>query len=665
MFKNISFLLACGMFSYAFSSVKSIPVVSSFVAVGGNGTVIQTQDNTNWYFNKVDSNKTLSSVYQSYDGNLIIYGDGVNFISKDGILWTSTINSNLLQNIVENTIGQFVGIGVNGYIYISKDGETWSDGIKQVNLLSSIATDNNLFVTVGINGTILSSKDGVTWTASNKVTSQTLYGVAYGSLGFFSVGAFGTILSSSDGQNWVTQTSGTNTDLYSISYNGNNTVKYIAVGKNGIIVTSNDGVSWVKQVSGVTETLYSVAGDNAGNYMAVGQNGVALLSNDGINWKQLNSGTTNDLYSVTAALLSPSQPQYYSIGGNISGLNSDQSITLIDAVGGQITVTGSGNFTLPNKLLSGTNYNIVIYQQPLKQTCNISNNNGVVKNMVNNILVQCNNQINIKFTQIAKIGDWPNFNHMWLVSWVDQSGNAYVFDGNVLWKWDGIQWTNMTPNPLPTNWPKFNQVVSWVDQSGNAFLFGIDSSGFMELWKWDGVQWTNMTPSALPTNWPIMNNNTMSSWVDQSGNAYVFGGNVLWKWDGVQWTNMTPSPLPTNWPMLFGSFQFSWVDRLGNAYILGSSYGGINLWKWDGSQWYHIFQNSDNWPPCLFMPWMNKSGNVYMFCYNVLWKWDGSQWYHIFQNSDNWPSSSYTSWIGKSGNAYIFDQYGNLWEVTE
>jgi hypothetical protein len=246
------------------------------------------------------------------------------------------------------------------------------------------------------------------------------------------------------------------------------------------------------------------------------------------------------------------------------------------------------------------------------------------------------------------------------VSWTDVSGNFWLFGGegyaassggrlNDLWRWDGTDWTWMSGSdginqngvygtkgiPDPGNVPGSRKfAVSWTDSSGNLWLFGgygYPASGssydhLNDLWRWDGSDWTWMSGSDVtnqngvygtkrtpdPANVPG-SRYTSVSWIDDSGNLWLFGGdgydasgslgmlNDLWKWDGSDWTWMSGSdvinqngvygtkgtPDSANVPgARYGAV--SWTDSSGNLWLLGGygypasgELGNLNdLWKY-------------------------------------------------------------------------------------
>jgi hypothetical protein len=159
------------------------------------------------------------------------------------------------------------------------------------------------------------------------------------------------------------------------------------------------------------------------------------------------------------------------------------------------------------------------------------------------------------------------------ISWIDSSGNFWLFGGdgydsagtngflNDLWKYSAGQWTwtggSAVANQSGTygglgvvsssNMPGArNSELRWIDNSGNLWLFGgggYDSAGTLgtlnDLWEFNSGQWTWMSGSnianqsgvygilgqAAPDNIPGGRFHGVS-WIDGSGNFWVFGGNI-------------------------------------------------------------------------------------------------------------------------------------------
>jgi|SRR5580700_6360269 hypothetical protein len=218
------------------------------------------------------------------------------------------------------------------------------------------------------------------------------------------------------------------------------------------------------------------------------------------------------------------------------------------------------------------------------------------------------------------------------ISWIDASGNLWLFGGidinsngsigelNDLWKYSNSEWTWVSgsnlPNqsgvygtqglPAPGNVPGArNWAVGWIDSSGSLWLFGGASSAgtglLNDLWKYSNGQWTWMSGSSQVNQPGTYGNGSMPgargnpvSWVDSSGNFWLFGGegfdstgnedflNDLWKYSNGQWVWVSGAklgnqngvygaggtPAPGNIP---GARLRSaaWTDANGNLWLFG------------------------------------------------------------------------------------------------
>jgi len=251
-------------------------------------------------------------------------------------------------------------------------------------------------------------------------------------------------------------------------------------------------------------------------------------------------------------------------------------------------------------------------------------------------------------------------------SWTDASGSFWLFGGlgydsvgheaslNDLWKYRAGEWTWVGGSALtnnngvygtlgvadPGNIPGArSEAAVWVDSSGALWLFGgegYDASNTIvgqlsDLWKYSGGQWTWMAgPKVMnqkgvygSQGTPAAGNNPGGrmgaySWIDASGNLWLFGGNAydsngtsgnindLWKFSGGQWTWMAGSKVISQ-PPVYGTqgtpaannipgarcYGSAWTDASGNLWLFGgggfyaaNSAGALNdLWKYSGGQW--------------------------------------------------------------------------------
>jgi hypothetical protein len=80
----------------------------------------------------------------------------------------------------------------------------------------------------------------------------------------------------------------------------------------------------------------------------------------------------------------------YTIGGNVSGLSSGTSVTLLDNTSDSVTVSSNTTFAFAKALASGTMYKVTVGTLPTGETCAIANGSGTVAaaNIIN-VAVSC------------------------------------------------------------------------------------------------------------------------------------------------------------------------------------------------------------------------------------------------------------------------------------
>lgn len=304
------------------------------------------------------------------------------------------------------------------------------------------------------------------------------------------------------------------------------------------------------------------------------------------------------------------------------------------------------------------------------------------------------------------------------VSWIDSSDILWLFGGNNddlfsdLWKFDGTRWTWVSGDNIvnqagiygtkgvaaDANKPGGRDLsVSWIDTSDNLWLFGgglINNNN--DLWKFDGSRWTWVSgdntanqSGIYGTKGVASDNNKPGgrwgsiSWIDLSGNLWLFGGmgidgsgshgslNDLWKFDGTRWTWVSGDNT-INQTGVYGAkgvaadvnkpggrwASISWIDSNDNLWLFGgvsqdlSNFIFFNdLWKFDGSRWTWVSGDNIVNQPGVYgtrgaaaasnkpgahahsVSWIDSNGNLWLFggvtyatpgnfgFYNDLWKY--------------------------------------------
>ena len=80
----------------------------------------------------------------------------------------------------------------------------------------------------------------------------------------------------------------------------------------------------------------------------------------------------------------------YSVGGNLSGLNSGATVTLLNNGANALAVKANGAFTFTKQLPGGASYDVTVGTQPAGQTCTVTGGSGkVAAANVKSVLVTC------------------------------------------------------------------------------------------------------------------------------------------------------------------------------------------------------------------------------------------------------------------------------------
>jgi N-acetylneuraminic acid mutarotase len=350
------------------------------------------------------------------------------------------------------------------------------------------------------------------------------------------------------------------------------------------------------------------------------------------------------------------------VGGTISGLTVS-SVVLANGSATVSVAAGASSWTFPSSFAAGSSYSVTVQTQPTGEQCQVSGGSGMDTGDVGNVTVVCG------FGQ-----------------WVWEGGLNTVNASGVY----GTQGTASASNVPGARY----SASSWIDSSGNLWLFGgvgYDSTGgagnLNDLWRYSpstkewtwisggngvnaaGIYGTQGTASA--SNVPGARYSA-SSWIDSSGNLWLFGGvgydstggtgnlNDLWRYSpgtqewtwisggngvnaaGIYGTQGTASA--SNAPGARYSAR-SWIDSSGNLWLFGGvgydSTGGVgslsDLWRYSPSthEWTWISGGNG----------VNAAG-VY-----------GTQ---ATASASNAPGARYSasSWIDPSGDLWLFGGYG-------
>jgi N-acetylneuraminic acid mutarotase len=352
----------------------------------------------------------------------------------------------------------------------------------------------------------------------------------------------------------------------------------------------------------------------------------------------------------------------YTLGGSISGLTAG-SVVLAN---GSATVTisaGATSWNFANSFAAGSSYSVTVQTQPADEQCEVNGGSGMDTGDVGNVTVLCAygqwawegglNTVNasgVYGTQAtAAAGNVPGARYS-ATSWTDSSGNFWLFGGA------GYDSTGVAGD-LNDLWHYSPTTKEWTWVSGGN---GVNAAGVY------GVQGTAAAGDVPGARY------SASSWIDSTGNLWVFGGvgydstgvagslNDLWRYSpGTgQWTWISGG-IADNAAGVYGTqgtpaagnvpgsryAASSWIDSTGNLWLFGGyGYdstglaGSLNdLWRYNPSTglWTWISGgNADNAAGVYGTQGTAAAGNV--------------------------PGSRYaaTAWFDSTGNLWLFGGYG-------
>ncbi len=473
--------------------------------------------------------------------------------------------------------------------------------------------------------------------------------------------------------------------------------------------------------------------------------------------------------SVTCTAVAVTAPTY-TVGGSIAGLSAS-GLLLQDNGGDSLTVpSGATTFTFATALPAGHAYSVTALTPPAGLACAITGGTGTIATAnVVSVDIVCSKgwtwmagsdaissagsygtagtAATASEPPAREAGSWATGpgGKLWLFggyTYVGSGPNSYFND---LWSYDTAtgEWTwvsgasstgsaNAYPATAGTGgsaayFPGARSYATlWADPGGNVWLFGgyDGSNHYSDLWKFDGQYWTWVAGSNAPGqagSYPASAGmggaayypgarDASASWVDASGNLWLFGGyntsggdlNDLWEYTNASWTWVGGSSstgasgtygtlgmaAPGNFPGARLSPAFG-IDSTGALWMFGGygkdsagNAGYLNdLWKFSSGQWtwasgsefgdsptpsavFGVFPSTPGTGGPSYMPggrqspcgWVDASGNFWVF---GGWGYDGAGAQNYL--GDLWKFDG-TNWTWESGSdtANVPGVYGML-----
>jgi hypothetical protein len=172
---------------------------SNFFLIGGNGTILNSPDGTNWTKRSSGTANYLSGIAAFTNGLLVLTGnEGAILTSPDGTNWASHPpgTTNWLYRL-RCLNGRLLAVGENGAMLTSTNGTNWTSLHSGVtNWLNDAIMISNTCYVVGNQGVVLASTNFINWTNIGTITAKSLDGAATQNGQLVVVGFEGSILRS-------------------------------------------------------------------------------------------------------------------------------------------------------------------------------------------------------------------------------------------------------------------------------------------------------------------------------------------------------------------------------------------------------------------------------------------------------------------------------------
>ncbi len=304
---------------------------SVVVAVGENGTILASENATDWDTVHLKTGLFIEDVIWAGDRFVAVggyslglgepaYSPGVILTSPDGRRWTEVfgVSGTIFRKAIFNG-EQILVVGFRGKTATSPDGVNWVEHTLVDHPFSDIvdvAWNGSTYVGVGARNffsggmAIYLSEDGISWTAASLdgIPEMGMLGVVWGHGQFLAFGGLWPgipfVLSSPDGHSWTEES--TNLTGYILEAEATSD-GYLGIGTEGQVGKSGDGRTWsMETVIPSSKWLYDV-GRFQDKYLVVGEDGAIAVSVDGgdewavtTSW-ELDLVGSNDIIDISSA----------------------------------------------------------------------------------------------------------------------------------------------------------------------------------------------------------------------------------------------------------------------------------------------------------------------------------------------------------------------------
>ncbi len=262
------------------------------VAVGNGGTILVSQDGTNWEVRTATTDYDLSDVIWA-NGRFVAVGGvygfegrpllGVVLTSIDGYHWVERHRADYFRitSVVWDGT-RFVAVGKGASVLLSLDGITWSEETLELEIwdLEDVVWDGSRFVAVGRAygewSSYFTSQDALNWDETPFECECDPAAISWGN-GLYVVvgGAWGPVATafvSSDAETWQEQSWEQTPRLRDVFHD---TQEFVAVGDSGVVATSADGQEWLFREPQTEKALLGISASESG-FLVVGEDGMMM-----------------------------------------------------------------------------------------------------------------------------------------------------------------------------------------------------------------------------------------------------------------------------------------------------------------------------------------------------------------------------------------------------
>jgi hypothetical protein len=439
--------------------------------------------------------------------------------------------------------------------------------------------------------------------------------------------------------------------------NGSGTVSGANV-SNVVVTCGTNSYSIGGTLSGLAATESVTLQDNSGDNLTLSANGSftfgTLIPENGAYSVSVLTQPAGQLCSVTHGAgtaagsdvtnVSVICANTYTVGGTVTGLSSG-TLIIKDNLTDSLSITTNGSFTFGTPIAQGAAYSVTVGTQPTGQTCTVSAGSGTMGGAnVTNVKIVCEGDW-IWMSGAKVEGAAGNYGTKGVIAASNIPGARY---SSMTWSANGTLWLFGGAGYASSTNVYYNDLWQYTPTNGWVWMTGLSTTDASGTYS-SGTPGNN-TPGARSGG---------VTWVDSSGNLWLFGGygfdsNGTLGYLNDLWT-YTPSVTGGTWTWVGGSDVVNVAGSYGtpglSSNIPGARSGAVSWTDTSGNFW--LFGGAGE----------AQSGSGFL---NDLWRYSPSLglWTWVTGSSSADAGGNYGT-LGTPGARHVasgwVDSNGNLW----